>query len=278
MSSFIKKVDGNADIGHHMRFKSIEEFEILGELGKGGYSKVYLAKHKKNGRKYAIKAAFKKKNGKDRSNRNYMEIRILKQLKHKNIIKLKGWFEDEDTIYVVLEWINGKDCAKTYRETLPSEAQVKSIMKQLISVLGYIHSKGVVHRDLKLENILINESGTLKLIDFGLCGVKEDDYDMFKGMVGTVRYTAPELIGGEGYNESVDIWGVGVIFFLLLTGEYPFDGSNKENIFKRIKEKAIHYQKHGLNKKATALLKALLEKDPDKRMELEDILEDPYFK
>lgn len=279
MASGEKNVDDEASIGHHMRFKSINEFNILGEIGKGGYSKVYLVQHKRSKRKYAIKAAFKTKNGKDRSDRTYMEIRILKQLKHNNIIKMKGWFEDDETIYVVLEYIDGKDCAKYYKEKLPNKMQVKTIMKQLISALTYIHSKGIVHRDIKLENILVDKNGNIKLIDFGLCAVKEEEFDMLQGLVGTVRYTAPELIKGEGYNESVDVWGVGIILFLLLTGEYPFDGSNKNNIFARIKEKNIHFSKYeNLNKKEINLLKSLLEKNPDDRIELEEILNDPFFR
>jgi len=259
------------------RFKSIDEFNFLEEIGKGGYSHVHLVENKKTGRKYALKCAARFKKGKDRSDRTYTEIRVLEKLKHKNIISLKGWFEDKETIYLVLEYIPGKDCSKFFKHKLPTKNQVKSIMTQIIEAITYCHENGIVHRDIKLENILIDDKFNVKLTDFGLCAIKETEYDMFKTTVGTVRYSAPELVKGESYNDSVDVWGIGVILFMLLVGSYPFDGSSKSNIFKRIKEKRIHYSKYNLDRKEIRLLRKLLEKDPEKRIEIEDILDDPFF-
>ena len=258
------------------RFKSIEEFNIIERLGSGGYSVVYLVQNKKSGRKYALKCADRFKKGKDRSERTYTEIKVLEKLKHKNIIRLKGWFEDKNTVYLVLEYISGKDCSKFFKHTLPDKTQIKYIMKQLIEAVLYTHSKNIAHRDIKLENILIDENFNIKLTDFGLCGIKKNKYDMFDTSLGTVRYTAPELLDGS-YNESIDIWGIGVILFMLLTGGFPFDGSSKSKIFLRIKEKNIHYSKYNLERKEIKLLKALLQKDPDNRIEIEDILNDPFF-
>ena len=261
----------------YKRFKSIEEFIFLEELGKGGYSHVHLVENKKTGRKYALKCADRFKKGKDRSDRTYIEIQVLEKMKHKNIINLKGWFEDKDTVYLVLEYIPGKDCSKFFKHTLPTKTQIKSIMRQLVESLMYCHEQGVVHRDIKMENLLIDDKYRVKLTDFGLCGIKESEFDTFDQRLGTVRYSAPELIKGGGYNDSVDIWGIGVIFFMLLTGDYPFNGSSKESIFARIKEKRVHYSKYNLAKSETNLLKLLLEKDPEKRIEIEDILDDPFF-
>ena len=99
------------------RFKSLNEFNILEEIGKGGYSKVYLVENKKTKRRYALKACFRRKGDKDRSGRTMTEIKILKKLKHDNIMRLKGWFEDDDNIYLVLRFIPGKDCSKYCRYT-----------------------------------------------------------------------------------------------------------------------------------------------------------------
>jgi serine/threonine protein kinase len=259
------------------RFNGMDEFNILSTVGKGGYSSVVLAEHKKTKRKYAIKCAFKIKKGKDRSERTRTEIKVLKKLKHPNIIQLKGTFEDSETIFLVLEYIPGKDCSKFFKTVLPSKAQVKFIMKQLVEAVMYCHQQGIVHRDIKLENILIDHDYKIKLTDFGLCGIKTNSDDIFSQSLGTVRYTAPEMLAGNGYNESIDIWGIGVVLFTLLTGSYPFDASEKENIFKRIKEKPIHYSKYELDRKEVKLLRALLEKDPEKRIEIEDILSHPFF-
>lgn len=258
------------------RFKSIEEFNIIEKIGSGGYSIVYLVENKKTGKKYALKCADRFKKGKDRSERTHIEIKVLENLKHKNIIRLKGWFEDKTTIYLVLEYIPGKDCSKFFKQTLPNKKEIKYIMKQLVEAIMYIHKNNIAHRDVKLENILIDENFNIKLTDFGLCGVKKNKYDMFSTSLGTVRYTAPELLEGN-YNESVDIWGIGVILFMLLTGSFPFDGSSKDKIFSRIKEKKLHYSKYNLDKKEVKLLKSLLEKDPEERVEIEDILNDSFF-
>ena len=262
---------------NYSRFKNIDEFNFLEEIGKGGYSHVHLVENKKTGRKYAMKCAARFKKGRDRSDRTYMEIKVLEKLKHKNVIRLKGWFEDKETIYLVLEYISGKDCSKFFKHSLPTKNQVKSIMTQIIEAVNYCHLKGIVHRDIKLENVLIDSKMNIKLTDFGLCAIKESKYDVFSHHVGTVRYTAPELLKGDGYNDSVDIWGIGVILFMLLTGEFPFDGSNKSSIFKRIKEKRIHFSRYKLDVKETKLLRKLLEKNPENRIEIEDILDDPFF-
>ena len=268
MSSQIKK---------YSRFKSIDEFNFLEEIGKGGYSHVHLVENKKTGRRYALKCAARFKKGKDRSDRTYMEIKVLEKLKHKNIIRLKGWFEDKETIYLVLEYISGKDCSKFFKHSLPSKNQVKSIITQTIEALTYCHEKGIVHRDIKLENVLIDNKMNVKLTDFGLCAIKETQFDTFKTHLGTIRYSAPELIKGQGYNDSVDVWGIGVILFMLLTGDYPFNGSTKSSIFKRITNKRIHYSRYNFDKKEISLLRKLLQKDPEKRIEIEDILDDPFF-
>jgi serine/threonine protein kinase len=259
------------------RFKSIDEFVILEEIGRGGYSKVYLVSNKKTGRKYALKAAFKFKKDKNRTDRSYTEIAVLRKLNHPNIIKLKGWFEDAETVYMVLEYIQNKDCAKVFKKTLPTKNQLKHILRQLVNVLEYIHNQGVVHRDIKLENILIDDKMNIKLIDFGLAAILEDKYDMIEGTVGTCRYSACELIKGESYGSSVDLWSFGVVCFLLITGSYPFDGSKKESIFARIVNKKINYSKYDLSSNEIHLLKGLLEKDPEKRTEIEDVLKEPFF-
>lgn len=265
----------------HYRFKSLEEFIIIEEIGKGGYSKVYLVENKKSGRRYALKACFKIKDGKDRSDRTRTEIEVLKKLKHPNIIRLKGYFEDSDNIYLVLEYISGKDCSKFFKNQIPDRDQLQRIMRQLVEAVRYCHERGIIHRDLKLENILITERGDIRLTDFGLAAIKDSDYDMLSGTMGTIRYTAPEMIRGEGYNDSIDVWGIGVIFFTLLTGKYPFDTSQKDKVkkvvFQRILEKTIHYSRYNLDRNAVKLLKKLLQKQPEDRIEIENILREPFF-
>ena len=261
------------------RFNSLEEFSILEEIGKGGYSKVYLVEDKKTKRKYALKAAYKNKKGKDRTERTLREIKVLKRLKHPNIIKIKGSFEDTETIYLVLEYIEGRDCAKFFKGREPiTKEQIKKIIRQLVQALTHCHEKGIIHRDVKLQNILVDDDFNIKLTDFGLCAIKENKFDMLESTLGTVHYTAPEMLEGIGYNESVDVWAIGIILFMLLTKKYPYDGVSRQDIFDDIREKTIHYSKLGLERKEIKLLKALLQKDPEERIEVEEILSVPFFK
>lgn len=258
------------------RFSGVDEFDFISELGKGGYSVVYLVKHKETGRKYALKCAMKVKKGKDRSDRTRSEIKILSSLNHNRIIKLKGWFEDIDTIYLVLEYLSGGDLSKYFKKQLPSKEIAIKIMYQIIEAIQYCHQKGVLHRDIKLENILLDHNMNIKLTDFGLAVFKEKNEYLYDE-VGTARYTAPELLTGNGYNESIDVWGIGVILFLLITGVYPFDGSNRKNIFTRIVEKRLDFDKYDLTDDERHLLKRLLCKNPRYRIKLYDITDTPWF-
>lgn len=260
------------------RFTSVDEFSFCKELGRGGYSTVYLVRHLRTGRKYALKCAMKFKKGKDRSRKTLQEIEVLSQFNHSSIIRLSGWFEDEDTIYLVLQYIPGRDLSKFFKNTLPSKHTVKNIIFQIVESLQYCHEKGVIHRDMKLENILINKKLQIKLTDFGLCVLKEEVDDVFYDEVGTARYTSPELLSGNGYNESIDVWGVGIIMFMLLTGKYPFNGSKRRSIFRRIKNNFIDYSEYDFRSEEIHLLKRLLCKKPRYRIKLDDIKKHPWFK
>ena len=125
----------------------------------------------------------------DRSERTFLEIHILKSLKHPNIIQLKGYFMDDENIYLILEYISGNNASKMFKTQLPSKIQVKHIIKQLVEAVKFCHEKGIIHRDIKLENIMIDEKYNIKLIDFGLSVIKETEFDIFKDRLGTQRYT-----------------------------------------------------------------------------------------
>ena len=261
----------------HHNFRNINEFEILGNIGKGGYSVVKLVKHKKTGEKYALKCAMKIRKGKDRTRKTRKEVEILYKLRHTNIIHLCGWFEDSEYVYMALEYIQGRDLSKFFKDVLPEKSVAKNIIKQVVRSLLYCHRKGILHRDIKLENILINTENKIKLTDFGLCKVKKYSDEYYTDTVGTARYIAPEILLNSGYDESIDVWGIGIVLFMLLTGEYPFNGSEKETIYRRIKHKNINYNNYDLTKTEIKLLKRLLCKDPRYRIQLEDITKNVWF-
>lgn len=261
----------------HHNFSNINEFDIIRDIGKGGYSIVKLVKHKNTGKKYALKCAMKIRKNKDRTRKTRKEVEILYKMRHRNIIHLCGWFEDSTYVYMALEYVQGRDLSKFFKNELPKKHITKSIIKQVVRALLYCHKKGILHRDIKLENILIDHENKIKLTDFGLCRIKKYTDEYFNGVVGTARYIAPEILHNKDYNESIDVWGLGIVLFILLTGEYPFDGKKKETIFIRIKNNDIKYGNYDLTSTEIKLLKRLLCKDPRYRIQLEDITKHEWF-
>ena len=155
------------------------------------------------------------------------EIKIMKQLDHPNIVKLYEIYQDTRNIYLITEYLEGGELfdlilkSKHFNENIAAK-----IMKQLLSAIAYCHSKKIVHRDLKPENLLIVKTNTyeIKVIDFGLSRTFEPNKNMYSRM-GTPFYIAPEVLKKK-YNEKCDVWACGVILYILLSGNPPFNGKN----------------------------------------------------
>lgn len=279
-------VRNNSKSSHHKynKYKSINEFIIIDCIGSGGYSKVYLVEEKRTGEKFALKCADKIKDGKDKSYRTKMEIKVLKFLDNPGIIKLHGWFDDDEKIYLVLEYLKSKDLSHFFLNKLPKHKDLIYIMEQIIQSIIYCHNSGVVHRDIKLDNILIDKATLkIKITDFGLCSRIKKENTIFHSKLGTARYLAPELLvnkedlNKKGYTKNVDTWAIGIVLFLLLTGDYPFNASNREKIEQKIRQNKIDYDKYEFKPEALDLLKNILVSDPEKRLKLEEILEHEWF-
>ena len=268
----------------YLKYKSLDEFNIIESIGSGGYSEVHLAVSKQNNKKYALKCAHKIKNGKDKSHRTKMEIKVLEYLDNPGIIKLHGWFEDEERIYLVLEYLKSKDLTNFFLNKLPRRKDLIYITKQIIESVMYCHETGIVHRDIKLDNILIDKSTLkIKITDFGLCARIKPDYNVFHSKLGTARYLAPELLvdkktlKSEGYDKSVDVWAIGIVLFKLITGKYPFDGDTRQKIEEKITQNNIDYSKYNFAPEDLDLLENILVSDPWERFSLEEILEHEWF-
>jgi calcium-dependent protein kinase len=178
----------------------------------------------------------KDKISKNQSVRLKYEIDILKNLDHPNILKLYEVYEDKQNIYLVTEFCSG---GELFDEIIAKgrfeEHEAAFIMKQLFSAIAYCHSKNVCHRDLKPENILLdaNDKRSIKLIDFGTSQVYTDEEKM-EVVIGTSYYIAPEVLAGK-YTEKCDMWSLGVILYILLSGQPPFPGENEKEIIAKVK-------------------------------------------
>ena len=218
----------------------------------------------------------------------------MKKLNHKNITKILEMFEDDKYILIIMEYINGGNLFSFVKKRRKlSEKISKFLFKQIILGLQHIHSHNIVHRDVKLENILIDLNNTIKICDFGIGRVLSNPDDLLYDQCGTPMYMAPEILfssqekGYKGF--PVDIWSAGIALYIMLSGTLPFslkkeDSLNDNNNKKKnlaLKQAIMYGQPKKIEKisdKAKDLLHGLLNKDPNKRLTTEQILNHPWLK
>jgi len=260
------------------------KYEQKGLLGNGAFGKVRLFRDKNiKDLKFAIKTIKKENLPKDLFSFIIDEVQILSKMDHPNIVKYYETYEDEFYINIVMEYLQGEDLFKlisTKKNDNFTEKDIAEIISCLLKALAYIHNQGIVHRDIKPENILFSKNGnyeTLKLIDFGLStGLKSES----KYRVGSPYYMSPEIIDGN-FSCKSDIWSVGVILYVMLTGHFPFNGKNNKEVFDQIKLKTYNF-KHLNRSKCSDLAKdlvsKLLNKNEVKRLNVDEALNHPWFK
>ena len=224
-------------------------YEIIKKLGEGSYGKTYKVKNKDSSDIRAMKQMDKVKIPDMNLFKN--EINIMSILDHPNIIKLYEIFEDEKYFYLIIEYCDGGELLHRIRERNEKgnpfkEKEIAEIFKEIISAISYCHDNNVVHRDLKLENILFlnkNENSEIKIIDFGVSTIlekKENKIKRLNSKIGTVYYMSPEILKGS-YTELCDIWACGVILYIMVFGFPPFNGNNDKEIYESIKKGKIEF-------------------------------------
>jgi calcium/calmodulin-dependent protein kinase I len=221
-----------------------DEFEFGDQIGRGAFSTVHLVTARTSQEKCAVKVINKAKVAADKKEMLEREVDIIKRIQHPNIIAVKRIFETDTTLYLVMELAHGGELfEEIVKRGKYSERDAASIIKQVASAIHYLHTKGIVHRDLKPENLLLSKPQkanddsvpVVKIADFGLSKIM-DAQGVMKTACGTPAYVAPEILLGEGYDQKVDVWSLGVIAYILLCGFPPFysrTGNNAE-LFERI--------------------------------------------
>ena len=218
----------------------LDNYDVLKQLGKGGYGKVYEVMNKKTKEiracKHLSKLSIKNLEKFER------EIEILRKADHPNIIKLYEIFESKRSFYLIMEECKGGEVFDRIIEHIQnkemySEKNAAIILRQMMSAVEYCHNNGIAHRDLKPENLLYLNQGSednnsIKVIDFGLSQVISPNKKL-KTKVGTAYYVSPEILQGS-YSEKCDIWSAGVILYILLSGDPPFNGPSDIAIYKKI--------------------------------------------
>ncbi|KAM9441000.1 MAP/microtubule affinity-regulating kinase 4 isoform 2-T2 [Clarias gariepinus] len=255
----------------------IGNYRLLKTIGKGNFAKVKLARHVLTGREVAIKIIDKTQLNPTSLQKLFREVRIMKALRHPNIVQLFEVIETEKTLYLVMEYASGGevfDYLVSHGRMKEVEARAK--FRQIVSAVHYCHQKNIVHRDLKAENLLLDADSNIKIADFGFSneftlGNKLDTF------CGSPPYAAPELFQGKKYDgPEVDIWSLGVILYTLVSGSLPFDGQNLKELRERVlrgKYRVPFY----MSTDCEGILRRFLVLNPSKRCTLEQVMKDKWM-
>nr|KYP72975.1 CBL-interacting serine/threonine-protein kinase 11 [Cajanus cajan] len=204
----------------------------------------------------------------------------MSRLRHPNIVKLHEVLATKTKIYFVLEFAKGGELFARIAKGRFGENLARRYFQQLISAVGYCHARGVFHRDLKPENLLVDESGNLKVSDFGLSAVKEQvGVDgLLHTLCGTPAYVAPEILGKKGYDGAkVDVWSCGIILFVLVAGYLPFNDPNLMVLYRKIYKGEFRCPRW-FSVELRMLLAKLLDTNPETRVTVDGIMKDSWFK
>ncbi|GAB4825641.1 CBL-interacting serine/threonine-protein kinase 1 [Ancistrocladus abbreviatus] len=258
------------------------KYELGKTLGEGNFGKVKLAINLQTGNPFAVKILEKDKILHLKiSDQIKREIATLKLLKHPNIVRLHEVLASKTKIYMVLEYVNGGELFNriAHKGKLP-EAEGRRLFQQLIDGVSYCHDKGVYHRDLKLENILIDAKGNIKVSDFGLSALPQHfrDDGLLHTTCGSPNYVAPEILANRGYDGATsDIWSCGVILYVILTGYLPFDDRNLAVLYQKIVKGETQIPKW-LSPGAQNMIKRILDPNPATRITVAEIKADEWFR
>ena len=261
------------------RLKNLGQFILGDKIGEGTFGIVRLATHILTGEKVAIKILDKRKITEDVDKEHVeREIKILKMLRHTNIVHLFYVIQNSTSISLIMEYSSGKDLFDylAAKKRL-SEMEACGLFQQLISGLDYLHKLKVAHRDLKPENLLLDhEHKNIKLVDFGLSNIYHSN-ELLSTSCGSPSYAAPEMLNSKEYDGSkVDIWSSGIILFAMICGYLPFEDKDKDNLYKKIQAGVFSIPSF-VSEQARDLIQRILVTDPTKRMTIHHIKNHPWF-
>jgi Ca2+-binding EF-hand superfamily protein len=262
-------------------------YEMLDNLGEGIFGSVKLGVEKKTNQRVAIKIIKKNKAKESDIELVRNEIDIMKLCYHPYVVHLLDHFENGEYIFIVMEYIKGgslTDYMKSQKFNF-TERRAAELIYQLAKGIKYLHKYGIIHRDLKPDNIMLTEAsdkGNIKIMDFGLSkilGKKEKSTDGF----GTLTFVSPEVLIRKPYNKEVDIWSLGVILYLMLSGDLPFDDpdDDEQKIAKSIVYHDVKFPQEKFGKRSKAvieLIKGCLTKDPKNRLKIDEIIKGEWIK
>ncbi|KAK3087214.1 hypothetical protein FSP39_003180, partial [Pinctada imbricata] len=268
------------------QYVQMDEFRPISVLGRGHFGKVILGQYKNTGEYFALKA-LKKADiiARDEVESLMSEKRIfevINSMRHPFLVNLFACFQTEEHVVFVMEYACGGDLMMHIHSDVFSEPRTVFYAGCVVLGLQYLHEHKVVYRDLKLDNLLLDQDGYLKIADFGLCKESMGFGDRTSTFCGTPEFLAPEVLTETSYTRSVDWWGLGVLIFEMLVGESPFPGDDEEEVFDSIVNEEVRYPRF-LSTESIAIMRRLLRRNPDRRLgsserDAEDVKKQAFFR
>ncbi|KAF4789133.1 Serine/threonine-protein kinase N2 [Turdus rufiventris] len=268
------------------RTVQLEDFHCIAMLGRGHFGKVLLAQYKATGKLYAIKALKKKdiirRDEIDSLNCEKRIFEVVNSSDHPFLVNMFACFQTPHHACFVMEYTPGGDLMMRIHEDVFSEHTAQFYTACVVLGLQFLHEKKIVYRDLKLDNLLLDAEGFVKIADFGLCKEGIGFGDRTNTFCGTPEFLAPEVLTDISYTRAVDWWGLGVLIYEMLVGESPFPGDDEEEVFDSIVNDEVRYPRF-LSTEALSIIRKLLRKCPERRLgagekDAEEIKIQPFFK
>ncbi|KAH7286022.1 hypothetical protein KP509_33G055700 [Ceratopteris richardii] len=267
----------SCDASSQKKHWKLADFDIGRPLGRGKFGNVYLAREKKSKYIVALKVLFKKQlQGSYVEHQLRREIEIQSHLRHPNILRLYGYFYDENCVYLILEYAaRGEVYKELQRQKVFNERRTATYIASLTNALIHCHEKHVIHRDIKPENLLLGFKGELKIADFGW---SVHTFNKRKTMCGTLDYLPPEMVESKEHDAGVDIWSLGVLCYEFLYGRAPFEAPGHTDTYKRIIRIDLKFPAQPVvSHQAKDLISKLLVKDSAQRLPLKQVLLHPWI-
>ncbi|MEQ2254116.1 Serine/threonine-protein kinase N2 [Ilyodon furcidens] len=265
---------------------SLQDFKLIAVLGRGHFGKVLLSEYRKTGTMYAIKAL---KKG-DIIARDEVEslmcekhiFEIVNMCHHPFLVNLFACFQTPEHVCFVMEYTAGGDLMMHIHTDVFTEPRAVFYAACVVLGLQFLHDHKIVYRDLKLDNLLLDRDGYVKIADFGLCKEGMGYGDRTSTFCGTPEFLAPEVLTDTSYTRAVDWWGLGVLIYEMLVGESPFPGDDEEEVFDSIVNDEVRYPRF-LSTEAIGIMRRLLRRNPERRLgsgekDAEEVKKQPFFR
>uniref|UniRef100_A0A4W5RPJ6 protein kinase C n=1 Tax=Hucho hucho TaxID=62062 RepID=A0A4W5RPJ6_9TELE len=270
----------------HKKALCLQDFRLIAVLGRGHFGKVLLSEYKKTGSIYAIKA-LKKGDivARDEVESLMCEKRIFETVNvshHPFLVNLFACFQTPEHVCFVMEYTAGGDLMMHIHADVFTEPRAVFYSACVVLGLQFLHDHKIVYRDLKLDNLLLDTDGYVKIADFGLCKEGMGYGDRTSTFCGTPEFLAPEVLTDTSYTRAVDWWGLGVLIYEMLVGESPFPGDDEEEVFDSIVNDEVRYPRF-LSTEAIAIMRRLLRRNPERRLgsgekDADEIKKQPFFR